>query len=71
MNAISPKEFRKGYRKFQQRERRHAMYSTATFLVEHFWGDPEKIADGLGVLLLVWNHACYRYGPFDFSRLEE
>lgn len=46
------------------------MYKTATFLVNHFWGDPPKIADGLGVLLLTWNQAFYRYGLFDFQRLE-
>ena len=46
------------------------MYKTATFLVEHFWGQPDKMADGLGVLLLTWNQAFYRYGPPDFDALE-
>lgn len=27
-------------------------------------------ADALGVLLLTWNQAAYRYGVFDFGRLE-
>jgi hypothetical protein len=47
------------------------MYKTATFLVNHFWGHPADIADSLGVLLLTWNQAFYRYGPFDFQRLEK
>jgi hypothetical protein len=47
------------------------MYKTATFLVEHFWGRPRDIADGMGVLLLTWNQAFYRYGSFDFALLEE
>lgn len=46
------------------------MYKTATFLVEHFWGQPRGMADGLGVLLLTWNQAFYRYGVFDFEELE-
>jgi hypothetical protein len=28
------------------------------------------MADGLGVLLLTWNQAFYRYGVFDFDQLE-
>ncbi len=29
------------------------------------------MAEGLGVLLLVWNAACYQHGPFDFDALEK
>jgi len=46
------------------------MYKIATFLVSHFWGKPSEMADALGVLLLTWNNALYRYGIFDFSALE-
>jgi len=41
------------------------------FLVSHFWGDPPGMAYGLGVLLLVWNQAFYRYGTFNFGNLEK
>jgi hypothetical protein len=68
---LSPSEFERGYRAFQIREPRDAMYKTATFLVEHFWGQPRDMADGMGVLLLTWNQAFYRYGSFDFARLED
>jgi len=47
------------------------MYKTATFLIKHFWGQPRDMADGMGVLLLTWNQAFYRYGSFDFALLEE
>jgi len=47
------------------------MYKVATFLVEHFWGNPSEMADGLGVLLLTWNQAHFRYGSFDFDELEQ
>jgi len=46
------------------------MYKIATFLVDHFWGHPAEMADSLGVLLLTWNQAFYRYGPFDYRRLQ-
>jgi hypothetical protein len=54
---ISPEDLQKGCRAFQQRERRDAMYKTATFLVKHFWGKATEVAEGLGVLLCVWNNA--------------
>lgn len=71
MSIPTPEQFRAGYRAFRDKERRDAMYKTATFLVEHFWGKPAEIADGLGVLLLTWNNAHYRYGSFDFQKLEQ
>jgi len=46
------------------------MYRVATFLVKHFWGQARELADGIGVLLLTWNQAHYRYGPPDFERFE-
>jgi hypothetical protein len=71
MNTPTPLAFRKGYLAFQKREKRDSMYRTATFLVGHFWGKPAEMADSLGVLLLTWNHAFYRYGIFDFDKLED
>lgn len=46
------------------------MYRVASFLVDHFWGSPRELADAVGVLLLTWNQAHFRYGPPDFERLE-
>ncbi|MBN1106453.1 MAG: hypothetical protein JXL84_23825 [Deltaproteobacteria bacterium] len=46
------------------------MYKVSNFLVSHFWGNPGDMADALGVLLLTWNQAFYRYGSFDFDKLE-
>jgi len=66
----SREEFHSGLAEFGKREKRDAMYKVATFLVAHFWGRPSDMADGLGVLLLTWNQAFYRYGIFDFDRLE-
>jgi hypothetical protein len=71
MKIPSPEEFRRGYQEFQRREKRDAMYKIASFLVDHFWGKPAEMADGLGVLLLTWNQALYRYGSFDFDKLEK
>lgn len=71
MEIPSPDELRQGYQEFQRREKRDAMYKTASFLVAHFWGKPAEMADSLGVLLLTWNQALYRYGSFDFDRLEK
>ena len=67
----SKETFLRGVREYEKREKRDSMYKVATFLVSHFWGNPADMADGLGVLLLTWNQAFYRYGTFDFDRLEK
>ena len=64
-------EFIKGIEEFEKHENRDAMYKVATFLISHFWSKASDMADGLGVLLLTWNQAFYRYGNFDFDKLEE
>lgn len=56
---------------FQAHEKRDAMYKTATRLIDSSWGNTTEMADGLGVLLLTWNQAFYRYGSFDFEILEK
>jgi hypothetical protein len=71
MNIPNCEEFLKGCEEFEKHEKRDAMYKIATFLVSHFWGKPSDMANGLGVLLLTWNQAFYRYGIFDFDKLEE
>jgi len=70
MNIPSCEEFLAGCKEFEKHEKRDAMYKVATFLVSYFWGKPSDMADGLGVLLLTWNQAFYRYGIFDFDKLE-
>jgi hypothetical protein len=71
VEVSSPEEFTKGYLAFQQHEKRDAMYKIATFLIDHFWRKTPEMADSLGVLLLTWNQAFYRYGPLDFDELEK
>jgi hypothetical protein len=71
MNIPNREELLKGHEEFEKHEKRDAMYKVATFLVSHFWGKPTDMADGLGVLLLTWNQAFYRYGIFDFDKLEK
>lgn len=70
MNIPTCEQFVKGCEEFEKRERRDSMYKVATFLVSYFWGQPSDMADGLGVLLLTWNQAFYRYGSFSFDKLE-
>ncbi|MFC1895462.1 hypothetical protein ACFL0Q_02215 [Thermodesulfobacteriota bacterium] len=67
---VDPREVQVGSDAFRVHEKRDAIYKVSTFLVDHVWGDPPQMADALGVLLLVWNNAFYRYGPFDYVALE-
>lgn len=73
MNIPIPtrEEFLRGIEEYEKHEKRDAMYKVASFLISHFWGNYSDMADGLGVLLLTWNQAFYRYGIFDFDKLEE
>jgi hypothetical protein len=69
---ISIVELRKGCQAYWDQEPRDAMYRVAIDLVTERWAhDAGDVADGLGVILLTWNHAAYRYDAFDFGKLEE
>lgn len=67
---ITVDELKQGCLAYRQNEPRDAMYKVASFLTDHFWGQPAEMANGLGVLLLTWNQAFYRYGSFDFAALQ-
>src|SRR6266404_1091106 len=73
MNAspITVAEFMRGCKAYTRHEYdRGAMYKVAASIVKNSWGKPADMADGLGVLLLTWNQAFYRYGTFSFEALE-
>src|SRR5262249_48579074 len=67
---MTPEQLLEGHRRFEEWEKRDAMYKVATRLVEESWGRPSEVAEGLGGLLLVWNAAHFRHGPLDFDALE-
>ena len=69
LKSPSQAEFCNGINEFKRHEPRDYMYNVSKFFVDHYWGNPEKMSDGLGTLLLTWNQAFYRYGPFDFDKL--
>jgi hypothetical protein len=59
-------EFRRGLHK-----KLNPMYKLARDLVGKSWGNPSKMVEGVGVLLLTWNQVFYgRFGWFDFDELE-
>jgi hypothetical protein len=70
LHIPTAEEFIKGCEEYKKHEKRDAMYKIATYLICSYWGNPSDMADGLGVLLLTWNQAFYRYGIFDFDKLE-
>src|SRR6266508_6196358 len=71
MQDPSPEDIIAGHQAFRQNEPRDAMYRTAAFLVNYFWGQPAEMANGLGVLLLTWNRAFYRNNDFNLDKLEK
>jgi hypothetical protein len=73
VNKVDYADILQGSRKYVKEEKRDSTYKVATFLVKHFWYKPSDISDAIGVLLLVWNQAFYRYCNFalDFEGLEK
>ncbi len=69
-DTISLVEIANGVRAFAKHEPRDAMYKVASRLIESSWGTYEDVSDALGVLLLTWNQAFYRYGPLDFDAVQ-
>jgi len=70
INIPSQEEFRNGIKEFEKREPRDAIYKVSSFFISYFWKEPYNMAIGVGVLLLTWNRAFYRFGSFDFNKLE-
>jgi hypothetical protein len=68
---ITIDKLREGCAEFKKHEGRDSMYRVATYLVEQFWGKQREMSDALGVLLLTWNQAFYRYGLLDFEVLDQ
>ena len=71
---VNYKQLLEGSEEYIRREKRDSMYKVATFLISQPWTNASwapSIAEGLGVLLLTWNQAFYRYGSFDFDKLED
>ena len=64
-------ELKRGCDAFERNESRDAMYRVAARLVDDLWPAMDEVTDGLGVLMLTWNQAFYRYGSFSFDALEE
>jgi len=64
-------ELSRGVKEYVKNERRNPMYKIAINLVSGSWPNSANVTDGLGVLLLTWNQAFYRYGSFDFNKLEQ
>ncbi len=70
MEIPEENDFREGIKKFEDNEKRDSMYKVSSFLINHFWGNPTEMADALGVLLLTWNQAFYRYSSLDIDEIE-
>ena len=46
------------------------MYRISTRLIDQYWEDDYEVSNALGVLLLTWNSAFYRFGYFKYDEIE-
>ena len=65
-NALN--EYHKIYLKEEPRD---AVYRISTNMINVNWSNCREISNALGVLLLIWNAAFYRYGSLDYNLIEE
>jgi len=56
--------------KFLNSEPRDVVYKISTRLIRESWNDDREVSDALGVLLLTWNAAFYRYSILNYSSIE-
>ena len=68
---ISLSDLESECRAFEEWDPRDSTYRVSTFLVREWWNDPAQLVDALGVLLLIWNEAFYRFGAFSEQMLED
>ena len=71
MKVPKQKEFLKRIKAFEKHELRHPIYKISSNLINKSWNNIKDVTDGLIILFLVWNQAFYRYGYFDFRKLED
>ena len=66
-------EVLRGSKAFVKKEKRDSIYKVAAIWLKKYWYRPGEVVDGIGLLLMVWNHAFYRYDNFslDFDGLEQ
>lgn len=55
---------------YRKEEPRDAIYHVSTKLIKENWDIDREVSNALGVLLLTWNSAFYRYGSLDYERIE-
>ena len=65
------KKFKRGIEKYENCEKRDFVYKVASYWIQKFWCNPGKIAEGLGIFVLIWNQAFYRGQAFDIHKLKE
>lgn len=59
------------HKKYLEEEPGDAMYRVSMRLIEQEWEKDKEISEALGVLLLTWNSAFYRYGNLNFDLIQE
>ncbi len=64
-------EFLRGVDAYERNEQRGYVYFQALNHIHQNWGNPEEMAQGIGLLLQSWHQGFYRFGNFDRNVLIE
>ncbi|MBI4680346.1 MAG: hypothetical protein HY753_03845 [Nitrospirae bacterium] len=64
-------EFLRGVDEYERNEQRGYVYFQALNHIQQNWGNPEEMAQGIGLLLQSWHQGFYRFGNYDRNLLIE
>jgi hypothetical protein len=70
LSIVTWDKLRKAHEIYLKEEPRDAVYRVSTKLINENWNRNKDISNALGVLLLIWNSAFYRYGSLDYELIE-
>jgi hypothetical protein len=62
-------EFNRFLELYERNEKRGPDYFKGLSHILQNWGDPDKMAEGVKILLHSWHWNFYRFGDFDFNEL--
>ena len=71
LQKVTWEALRKYHILYLKEEPRDAIYQVSTRIINDNWGVYREISNAIGVLLLIWNSAFYRYGSLDYDLIEE
>jgi len=63
-------DLEKAHEEFKNLEPRAPVYEISTKYIREYWNDAYEISNAIGILLLIWNSAFYRFGRLNYCLIQ-